>query len=44
MEATQKRMFSRRNVLQRKLDVELLNSMHALTQKERQMAEEPLSL
>ncbi len=44
MEATQKRMFSRRNVLQRPLDSELLVAMHALTQKERQMAEEPLSL
>jgi glucose-1-phosphate thymidylyltransferase len=44
MEATQKRMFSRRNVLQRPLDSDLLVAMHALTQKERQMAEEPLSL
>lgn len=44
MEATQKRMFARRNVLQRPLDVELLTAMHALTQRERQMSEEPLSL
>lgn len=44
MEATQRRMFARRNVQQRPLDSELIAAMHQLTQKERQMSEEPLSL
>ena len=44
MESTQRRMFSRRNVIQRPIDSELITAMHGLTQKERQMSEVPLSL
>ena len=44
MEATQRRMFSRRNVEQRPVDIQLLSDMYDLTRRERQMSEEPLSL
>lgn len=44
MEATQQRMFSRRNVIQRPADIRLLADMYDLTRRERQMSEEPLSL
>ncbi len=44
MEATQRRMFQRRNVQQRTMDVQLLHAMYELTRQERQMSEEPLSL
>jgi glucose-1-phosphate thymidylyltransferase len=42
MEATQKRMFARRQVLQRPCDIQLLHDMYRLTRHERQLAEEPL--
>ncbi|MEX2188628.1 MAG: putative sugar nucleotidyl transferase [Pirellulales bacterium] len=42
--ATQARMFARRNVPQRPCDIELIHAMYELTQHERQMAGEPLSL
>lgn len=44
MEATQKRMFARRQVAQRPCDVQLLHDMYQLTRNERQLAEEPLVL
>ncbi len=44
MIATQKRMFSRRNVRQRECDVQLIYAMYELTRSERQLAGEPLSL
>jgi glucose-1-phosphate thymidylyltransferase len=44
MVATQKRMFSRRNVHQRPVDIQLLYDMYELTRRERQLSEEPLSL
>lgn len=44
MEATQRRMFQRRNVQQRAIDIQLLHAMYELTRQERQMSEEPLSL
>ncbi|MDO4573917.1 MAG: putative sugar nucleotidyl transferase [Planctomycetia bacterium] len=44
MISTQKRMFARRNVAQTLVHVELLHKMFALTQSERQMENEPLSL
>lgn len=44
MELTQKRMFARRNVQQRKLDIDLLHAMYDLTRHERQISEEPLNL
>jgi UDP-N-acetylglucosamine diphosphorylase/glucosamine-1-phosphate N-acetyltransferase len=42
--ATQGRMFARRNVPQRQCDIDLIHAMFDLTQHERQMAGEPLSL
>jgi UDP-N-acetylglucosamine diphosphorylase / glucose-1-phosphate thymidylyltransferase / UDP-N-acetylgalactosamine diphosphorylase / glucosamine-1-phosphate N-acetyltransferase / galactosamine-1-phosphate N-acetyltransferase len=42
--ATQGRMFARRNVPQRQCDIDLIHAMFELTQNERQMAGEPLSL
>lgn len=42
MEATQKRMFARRQVDQRPCDIQLLHDMYQLTRHERQLAEEPL--
>ncbi|MEZ6094270.1 MAG: putative sugar nucleotidyl transferase [Pirellulaceae bacterium] len=44
MEATQQRMFERRNVVQREADIQLLYDMYELTRSERQMSEEPLAL
>ncbi len=44
MIATQARMFARRGVPQRPCDVQLLRDAYALTQHERQLATEPLSL
>jgi glucose-1-phosphate thymidylyltransferase len=44
MIATQARMFKRRNVTQRPCDIQLLYDMYVLTQHERQLATEPLSL
>jgi UDP-N-acetylglucosamine diphosphorylase/glucosamine-1-phosphate N-acetyltransferase len=44
MAATQARMFKRRGVVQRPLDVELLHAMYELTRHERQLANAPLSL
>ena len=44
MIATQKRMFARRNVEQRKCDIDLLHAMYEITQDERQLAGEPLQL
>lgn len=44
MVATQQRMFARRRVEQRPCDVQLIHDMYALTQHERQLAGEPLSL
>lgn len=41
---TQQRMFSRRTVIQRDCDIQLIYAMYELTQHERQMAGEPLSL
>jgi glucose-1-phosphate thymidylyltransferase len=43
MIATQARMFARRNVTQRTCDVQLLQDMYRLTQKERQIGGEPLA-
>jgi glucose-1-phosphate thymidylyltransferase len=43
MIATQARMFARRNVIQRTCDVQLLQDMYRLTQKERQIGGEPLA-
>jgi glucose-1-phosphate thymidylyltransferase len=43
MIATQARMFARRNVTQRPHDVQLLQDMYRLTQKERQISGEPLA-
>ena len=44
MAATQARMFKRRGVVQRPLDVQLLHAMYELTRHERQLANAPLSL
>jgi glucose-1-phosphate thymidylyltransferase len=44
MESTQKRMFARRQVVQRPCDIQLLHDMYHLTRPERQLAEEPLIL
>ena len=44
MVATQKRMFQRRQVEQRPCDIQLLHDMYELTRRERQLADEPLSL
>lgn len=44
MVSTQLRMFARRHVEQRPCDIQLLHDMYDLTQKERQLAGEPLSL
>lgn len=44
MIATQARMFTRRNVQQRPCDIQLIKDMFELTQQERQLASEPLSL
>lgn len=44
MVATQARMFSRRNVVQRPSDIRLLQAMYDLTRLDRQIAGEPLSL
>ena len=44
MAATQKRMFARRKVDQRPVDIQLLHDMYELTRSERQLAEEPLVL
>lgn len=41
---TQERMFARRNVVQRPCDVKLIRDMYDLTQNERRIANEPLSL
>jgi glucose-1-phosphate thymidylyltransferase len=43
MIATQARMFARRNVTQRPHDVQLLQDMYRLTQRERQISGEPLA-
>ena len=42
--STQARMFSRRSVTQRECDIQLLHDMYHLTRRERQIADEPLSL
>lgn len=42
--ATQKRMFARRDVVQRDCDKQLLRDMYELTRHERQLASEPLQL
>ena len=44
MAAAQTRMFRRRGVKQRPLDVQLLHDMYELTRHERQLANEPLAL
>ncbi len=44
MVATQRRMFTRRNVTQRPCDQQLIQDMYELTRDERQLAGEPLSL
>jgi len=44
MIATQERMFKRRNVEQRPCDAQLIHDMYLLSQSERQLAGEPLSL
>jgi len=44
MAAAQARMFKRRGVVQRPLDVQLLHDMYELTRHERQLANAPLSL
>jgi glucose-1-phosphate thymidylyltransferase len=44
MVATQQRMFARRQVEQRPVDIQLLHAMYDLTRPERQLAGEPLSL
>jgi UDP-N-acetylglucosamine diphosphorylase/glucosamine-1-phosphate N-acetyltransferase len=44
MVATQQRMFTRRNVVQRPCDIELVHAMFNLTRHERQLAGEPLAL
>lgn len=44
MVATQQRMFARRQVQQRDVDIKLIAAMHELTHHERQLAGEPLSL
>jgi len=44
MIATQQRMFSRRNVIQRDCDIALIHAMYDLTRNERQLAGEPLAL
>lgn len=44
MVATQKRMFSRRNVTQRPCDIQLLHDLFDLTKNERHIAGEPLAL
>jgi glucose-1-phosphate thymidylyltransferase len=44
MESTQQRMFHRRNVAQRPIDIQLLADMYELTRQERQLSEEPLML
>lgn len=44
MELTQGRMFSRRNVVQRDADRDLLHAMYELTRHERRISEEPLNL
>ncbi|MCL2742670.1 MAG: hypothetical protein FWE67_02345 [Planctomycetaceae bacterium] len=41
---TQARMFSRRNVVQRPCDIQLLRDIYEMTKHERQLANEPLSL
>ncbi|MDR3110477.1 MAG: hypothetical protein LBU65_12465 [Planctomycetaceae bacterium] len=41
---TQQRMFQRRNVEQRQVDIDLLRSIYEMTRHERQLANEPLSL
>lgn len=42
--ATQQRMFSRRNVVQRPCDIQLIRDMYELTRRERQLGSEPLVL
>ena len=44
MVATQQRMFSRRNVIQRPCDAQLIHHMYEITRHERQLAHEPLAL
>jgi glucose-1-phosphate thymidylyltransferase len=44
MIATQRRMFTRRNVTQRPCDQQLIQDMYELTRDERQLAGDPLSL
>ncbi len=44
MIATQQRMFTRRNVIQREADKALIHAMYDLTRHERQLAGEPLAL
>jgi UDP-N-acetylglucosamine diphosphorylase / glucose-1-phosphate thymidylyltransferase / UDP-N-acetylgalactosamine diphosphorylase / glucosamine-1-phosphate N-acetyltransferase / galactosamine-1-phosphate N-acetyltransferase len=44
MIATQQRMFTRRSVVQRECDIELIRAMYDLTRHERQLAGEPLAL
>ena len=44
MISTQRRMFRRRNVVQRPSDIDLLHAMYELTRHERQLATQPLSL
>ncbi len=44
MVATQKRMFERRDVVQRECDIRRLHDMHALTEHERKQAGDALSL
>ena len=44
MAATQQRMFLRRKVQQRPCDIQLIHEMYNLTQQERRMAGQPLSL
>jgi len=44
MVATQRRMFTRRQVTQRPSDIDLLHAMFDLTRHERQLATQPLSL
>ncbi len=44
MVATQRRMFSRRNVTQRPCDIQLIQDMYDLTSESRQLAGDPFSL
>lgn len=44
LELTQRRMFERRNVLQRPEDIQLIRDMYEVTRTDRQISEEPLTL